>query len=202
MNRTRTGAFGARVSIAALGVAILTAVGGAGVAAADEDVDVNVEIEDTGQAGFLALSVASNATALTEQAPSGTDRVFTGSLPTVTVTDTRAGAEINPEAFWYVVGSVTDFVGTAAQPDIVSADTFGWAPEVLAGDPGLVAPGDEVAPGDGFGADDFELLTSTYSSAEGAPGSWTASADLTLKTPGTVAPGQYAATLTLSLFEG
>lgn len=202
MNKTKSAAFSARVGIAALGVAILTTVGGAGVAAnaAEEDVvDVNVEIEEAAGPGFLAMSVASNATALTEQAPSGTDRVFTGSLPTVTVTDTREDSEITPGAYWYVTGTMSDFVGDAGQPDIVSTDSFGWAPEILTGDPSEVAAGDPVAPGEGF--IDFELLASAWDSTAGAPGSWTASADMTLKTPGTVAPGQYAATLTLSLFE-
>ena len=45
-----------------------------------------------------------------------------------------------------------------------------------------------------------ELLAMAPSSQE-AIGSWDATADLLLKVPSDVAPGAYASTLTLSLFE-
>lgn len=205
MTKSIRSGLGARIGIAALGVGILTAVGsGAATAAVEDTIDVSVQIEPNAEPGALALTVAGDAAPLTEGEPIGTDRVFTGTLPTVTVTDTRLPETVDPAAFWYVVGSITDFAGDAGQPDIVSADTFGWQPALVDGGTGdgEVAPGDDVAPGEGFGAEDFELLSNVYNSADAAPGSYSANAGLILRTPGTVAPGSYSATLTLSLFEG
>ncbi|PVW03856.1 hypothetical protein DEA06_10795 [Microbacterium sp. Gd 4-13] len=205
MTSTRNG-LGARIGVAALGIGILTALGsGAAIAATEDSVDVSVEIEPNAEPGALALTVAGESAALTETDSIGTDRVFTGTLPTVTVTDTRLAEDVDPEAFWYVLGSITDFTGDADQPDILAADAFGWAPAITAGDPALVSEGDEVLPGAPFGSgfgDDQELLALADNAAAAAPGSYSANAELTLRTPGTVAPGSYAATITLSLFEG
>ena len=195
-----------RFGAAAVGVAILTCVGGASVASAVEDlqggddVDVSVEITELDEPGVLAMTVASDTTALLENGSTATQRRFTGTLPTVTVTDTREADEIPEGAFWYVLGSITDFTGDASQPDIVSAESFGWDPQLVAGDPGSVSEGDEVTPGEGF--DDAEMFAMAFDSSVIAPeGSWSANAGLTLKTSASVAPGSYAATLTLSLFE-
>lgn len=202
MKSIRSG-LGARVGVAALGVGILTVVG-SGVASADETIDVSVTIAPDASAGALALTVAGNATALTEGEPTETDRIFTGTLPTVTVTDTRpAGTITDPTVEWYVLGSITDFIGTAGQPNIVSADSFGWEPALLAGDDEVVDAGIPVEPGEGFRSDAPELLYYTDTpDGESGPGVWTANAELTLQTPSSVAPGSYAATMTLSLFEG
>ena len=53
------------------------------------------------------------------------------------------------------------------------------------------------------GLESQELLHMALDSAEAsaANGEWTATADLTLKTPLDVTPGTYGSTLTLSLFE-
>jgi hypothetical protein len=154
-----------RFGAAAVGVAILTCIGGASVASAldepygGDDVDVSVQITELDEPGVLAMTVAADTTALAENGSTATERRFTGTLPTVTVTDTR-GAD----------------------------------------DPGSVSEGDAVTPGEGFA--DAEMLAMAFDSATIAPeGSWSANAGLTLKTPATVAPGSYAATLTLSLFE-
>ncbi|MWC00075.1 hypothetical protein [Agromyces seonyuensis] len=192
----------ARVGIAALGVGILAAVG-TGAAVADENIDVSVEIEPGTDPGALSLTVANNSVALAEAAPTVTDRVFTGTLPTVTVTDTRpAGTITDPAVEWYVMGSITDFSGDAGQPVIRSSDSFGWAPSVLSGAAGVGA-GEVVEPGEGgFEADSHELLYETYTpGAPSQPGVWTANAELTLEAPLDVEPGRYGATLTLSLFE-
>jgi hypothetical protein len=199
-------AIGYRVSIAAAGALTLSVIGSSGLAAAlddpygDSDVAVSVEIPELEGPGALAMTVAGSSAALTESGSTATSRQFTGTLPTVTVTDTRDPADIPEGAFWYVIGSITDFTGDAGQPDIVSAESFGWAPALVAGDPGSVSAGDEVDPGEGFV--DSEILSVAYDSAEIAPeGSWSANAGLELRTGATVAPGQYSATLTLSLFE-
>ncbi|MDT0117017.1 hypothetical protein Q9R20_08425 [Microbacterium sp. PRF11] len=206
MSPTSRRGLSARIGVAALGVGILAAVGGGSAFAADEDtVDVQVEIAPAAEPGVLALTVADGATRLTESEPSGTDRTFAGSLPTVTVTDTRLAENVDPEAFWYVMGAITDFTGDDGQPPISSADSFGWYPDIVAGNPAggsqVVAPGDDVDPGTG-GFVDAELLASVDSAADAAGGAYSATAGLLLKTPATVAPGAYSATITLTLLEG
>ncbi|MET4582498.1 hypothetical protein ABIE21_002008 [Conyzicola nivalis] len=203
MNRR---AFAFRATTAFAGAVTLSVVGGSGIALAlddphgDKDVAVSVEIAELEGPGVLAMTVAGQSAALTESGSTATNRQFTGTLPTVTVTDTRTADEIPAGAYWYVLGSITDFSGTAGQPDIASADSFGWTPKLVAGDPGSVAAGDEVDPGEGF--TDSEMLAMAYDSGEIAPeGSWSANADLKLLTGAAVAPGKYSATLTLSLFE-
>lgn len=199
----------ARCSVAAAGAALLVGVAGAAIADeyGDEDVDVNVEITELVEPGVLAMSVDGSSATLAESGSTATVRQFTGSLPTVTVTDTRTAEEIPDGAFWYVLGSSTDFTGDAGQPAI-GAGHLGWAPALLdGGESGLVAAGDQVdtvldeGP-DAVGLVDQELLAMAFDSEAVAPeGQWTATADLFLRTDATVAPGNYTATLTLSLFE-
>ena len=196
----------ARIGIAALGVGALAVAGAGSAFAADEEtIDVQVEIAPDAEPGVLALTVASGSATLTEGEDAGTDRTFTGTLPTVTVTDTRLPENVADDAFWYVMGAISDFTGDAGQPDIVSADTFGWYPSILSGNPEgedqLVAPGDDVHPGTG-GFVDAELLSIADSADAAAGGAYSATADLLLRTPATVAPGTYGATITLTLLEG
>jgi hypothetical protein len=195
-----------RMSIAAVGALTLSVIGGSGIAAAlddpygAEEVAVSVDIAEAEGPGVLSMTVDGTTAALAETTGTPTTRQFTGTLPTVTVSDTRAAEDIPEGAFWYVLGSITDFSGDAGQPDIVSADSFGWAPVLTDGDPGSVSAGDEVEPGGGF--TDPEILSVAYDSAQVAPeGSWSANAGLTLKTAAGVVPGKYTAQLTLSLFE-
>ena len=201
-----------RVAAGAAGAVLLVGVAGAAFADDEDygsdDVDVNVQIQEYPEPGLLAMTVAGSATTLTETGTDPTVREFTGTLPTVTVTDTRVFPDrIDPSAFWYVLGTSSDFAGDAGQPDI-SAGHLGWAP-ALAGatDPGEVAAGDQVdtvmdTGPDAVGLVDQELLAIASSSADINPtGSWSVDAGLFLKTPITVAPGAYTATLTLSLFE-
>ncbi|ANJ28197.1 hypothetical protein [Agromyces aureus] len=211
MTNTRTAA---RIGAVCLGTVML--VGIAGVAAAEEQhddgaVDVQVQIVELTEPGVLAMTVANAATTLTENGSTATERQFTGQLPTVTVTDTRTADEIPAGAGWYVIGTSSDFIGDAGQPAI-GAGHLGWAPHLIdGGDAGLVAEGevvdtvmDEDDPGaeDPFGLVDQELLALVIDSAAIAPeGQWTANADLFLRTPVTVEPGNYVSTLTLSLFE-
>jgi hypothetical protein len=184
-------------------------VGVAGAAFADtqDDVDVNVDIAPIVEPGELALSVAPGDVSLVEEGSTADWRQFTGELPTVTVTDTRAEGEVPEGAYWYVVGTSSDFVGAAGQPTI-SAGHLGWTPKLVSeSESGLVAEGDPVdtvmdeGP-DAVGLVDQEFLVSTAdSAATRAEGSWSAAADLFLRTPVDVAPGSYSASLTLSLFE-
>lgn len=195
-----------RVGAGILGSTLLLSIAGAGIAAAlddpygDSDVDVDVEIADINQPGVLAMTVAGSSVTLTEDGSDALTRKFVGILPTVTVTDTRDASEIPAGAAWYVLGSISDFTGDDGQPDILSADTFGWTPHITDGDPGSVTEEMPIAPGEGF--TDEEILAVAWDSAGIAlEGSWSANADLALHTDANVAPGNYAATLTLSLFE-
>ncbi|MFF2387189.1 hypothetical protein [Agromyces sp. NPDC058104] len=200
----------------AVGAGTVLLLGVAGMAAAEEHpgdhhLDVNVEIEDSTGPGVLAMTVASTSMTLTEHGSTAVERQFTGTLPTVTVTDTRDPSEIAPGASWYVVGTSSDFTGEAGQPTI-GAGHLGWAPRLIdGGESGVVSEGDVVdtvmddddpdaeLP---FGLVDRELLAMGYDSAQVRPeGQWTATADLFLRTPANVAPGAYTSKLTLSLFE-
>jgi hypothetical protein len=172
-------------------------------------VEVTVDIPEIEEPGVLALTVAGDATTLRENGSGPLVRRFTGTLPTVTVTDTRTADEIPSGAAWAVLGSSSDFTGTAGQTPI-SAAHLGWRPRLLNGsDTGLVSEGEEVVtvldqptqPGNNVGLVDQELLVSTYDSAEVTGGAYTVNAGLTLRTPADVAAGSYRSTLTLSLFE-
>ncbi|MFJ6537996.1 hypothetical protein ACIQH5_17375 [Paenarthrobacter sp. NPDC091711] len=207
MNRHKFLARGAAISTA---TALLLGVAGMAIADqnhGDQDVDVNVGITEIVDGGVLAMSVAGTATALTEDGSTPTVRQFKGTLPTVTVTDTRSPDEVPAGAGWYVLGTSTDFVGGAGQPAI-GASHLGWAPKVIdGGASGQVAEGDQVdtvmdqGP-TAVGLVDQELLALALDSgAIASEGQWTANADLFMKTPATVAPGNYTAKLTLSLFE-
>ena len=173
----------------------------------DDQVDVTVEIAEIEEPGVLALSVAGTQAALTENGSDALVRQFTGTLPTVTVTDTRAPEDIPAGAGWYVLGIASDFTGTAGQPAI-GAEHLGWTPRLIdGGESGLVAEGDPVQTvlddgPDAVGLVDAELLAlAADSGAVASEGSWTVTADLALRTEATVEPGAYASTLTLSLFE-
>jgi hypothetical protein len=175
----------------------------------DADVQVTVDIDEITEPGVLALSIAGDAVALSETGSTLLVRQFVGTLPTVTVTDTRTAAEVPDGAAWAVLGSATDFVGGAGQAPI-TADHLGWKPRLLdGGDTGLVTEGEEVVtvldeetqPGNNVGLTDQELLVSTFDSETVAGDSYSVNADLNLRTPADVAAGEYRSTLTLSLFE-
>jgi hypothetical protein len=174
-----------------------------------EDLRVTVDIGEIQQPGVLALTVAGDAVVLREDGSTLLVRQFTGSLPTVTVTDTRTAQQIPAGAAWAVLGSSTDFTGTAGQAPI-GAGHLGWRPTLVdGGDSGQVAEGEEVVtvldpptqPGNNVGLVDQELLVSTYDSGSVRGDAYTVTADLFLRTPADVAAGSYGATLTLSLFE-
>ncbi|MBF4461198.1 MULTISPECIES: hypothetical protein [unclassified Rathayibacter] len=185
--------------------------GVAGTAMADtqygnDDVNVNVDIAPLTGTGALSMSVAGTSTTLTENGSTGVIRQFTGTLPTVTVTDTRDPADIPADAGWYVLGTASDF--TSADGKTIGAENLGWAPKLIdGGEQGLVAEGDVVDTAidggpNGVGLVGQELLAITNDSAGIATeGSWTANADLFLRTEPTVDAGAYSSTLTLSLFE-
>ncbi|UNK70328.1 hypothetical protein [Microbacterium sp. H1-D42] len=206
--------FTARLGAVGAGALLLAGVASAAVAEeghGNDDVSVNVEIADNGEPGVLAMTVAADSMTLTENGSTATERQFTGTLPTVTVTDTRSPGEIADGAYWYVLGTSSDFAGDAGQP-VIDAGHLGWAPNLIdGGASGLVSEGDvvdTVMDSDDpesalpFGLVDQELLAMAFDSGEVlTEGQWTADAELFLRTPADVAAGAYSATLTLSLFE-
>jgi hypothetical protein len=175
----------------------------------DEDVIVTAEVPDL---EGLFLTVEEGGAALTE---TGTNpavvREFTGTLPKVTVTDTRDPDDIPPGAYWYVVGQATDFAGDGAQSPIPKSQ-FGWTPGMFPGsDDGLgtvmegpaVGTSKDSTPDDGM--DGSELLYWVPGGSSDLrdldESVWSATADLVLKTDPGVATGTYTSTITLSLFE-
>jgi hypothetical protein len=174
-----------------------------------EDVRVTVDIGEIREPGVLAMTIAGNSVVLSEDGSTLLIRQFVGTLPTVTVTDTRTPEEVPAGAAWAVLGNATDFVGSAGQAPI-SAGHLGWRPNLIdGGDTGQVTEGEEVVtvvdqptqPGNNVGLVDQELLISTYDSAVVAGDSYTVNANLFLRTPVNVPPGSYTSTVTLSLFE-
>lgn len=196
-----------RIAAGAIGGVLL--VGAAGAALADDldndEITVNVEIAPLPPVGALTMSVAGDSVTLTEvDSGETTVRQFDGTLPTVTISDDRA--EVPDQVSWYVLGQVSAFVAPGV-PDI-DAGHLGWSPKLLTEDSEEnVLAGDEVltvldAPPNNVGLEGRELLALALDSGQARQtGVWTATADLTLKTPATVAPGNYGATLTLSLWE-
>jgi hypothetical protein len=173
------------------------------------DIEVTVDIEEIREPGVLAMSIAGDSVALSEDGSTLLIRKFVGTLPTVTVTDTRTAEEVPDGAAWAVLGSATEFVGSAGQPPI-GAGHLGWRPNLIdGGDTGLVTEGEEVVtvldeptqPGNNVGLVDQELLVSTFDSEAVAGDAYSVNADLYLHTAADVAAGSYTSTLTLSLFE-
>lgn len=204
----------ARCAAGILGGVLLAGVGSAAAFAAwpdEEDssgVDVKVDIAPVA-GGSLSLTVDGTESVLTETGSTATYRQFTGTLPNVTVTDTRT--DVPAGVYWYVTGQAGDFTGAAGQPSI-TPDHLGWTPALVTTGNGEVTAGDAVATSkddptppvpNNVGLVGQEMLQLALDSAEAkaAAGQWTAKADLVLKTDVNVAPGSYTSLLTLSLFE-
>jgi hypothetical protein len=153
-----------------------------------DGVDVDVDITPPAEPGSLSLSVAADAVDLAESGSTALQRRFTGGLPTVTVTDSRVGAQND----WYVLASASALTGPSAS---IGADHLGWTPRLITGT-GAVA-GDPVASSleGGAGLRDALLL-----GAAGGAGTWSADAELRLLAEPDVEAGSYRSTITLSLF--
>ncbi len=202
-----------RVTAGIVGVALLGGLAGISAASADdsfgdESVDVSVAITEKTGPGILALSVEADSTVLTEIGSTELIRQFTGTLPTVTVIDTRDTDEIPAGAAWYVLGSATDFTGSAGESPI-GPEFLGWAPQLIDVEPGSVSEGDptfsvvdtEQAPNN-VGLEGEELFAmASDSAAIVGEGEWSANANLNLRIPVTTDTGNYTSTITLSLFE-
>ncbi|MEO3814202.1 hypothetical protein ABGB17_34830 [Sphaerisporangium sp. B11E5] len=197
------------LAVSVLGLALL---GLSGTPAAadepDDGVDVSVNITPIVPPGELTMTVADNTgVSLQENGSTGTARQFVGTLPTVTVSDTRSPDAIPAGEYWAVVGQASQFVATGDASKTIGPEYLGWAPRLLTGSQtGAVAAGEPVSSviSDGTGAPNVglagqELLVSAANSADEI-GTWQVNADLALRTPADVASGEYHSTLTLSLF--
>lgn len=196
-----------RGGVIAFGAALLVSAGSAAMAAEGEldsvGVDVNVEIEELAGPGALALTVEGSQTTLTEGESTELERAFTGALPKVTVTDTRAAEDVPEGSFWYVLGSASDFQDSDTD-NRIEAKHLGWAPKLVEGEgegEAFVEVGGDVDPS-APGLVDQELLY-LADGAEGNAGGgvFSATADLSLVVPADAAAGTYTSTITLSLFE-
>lgn len=196
----------ARAAAGAAGGVLLLGVAGAALAAevGTDEVDVSVAIEEEEPVGALTMTVAADATTLTEvESTEEGVRQFDGTLPTVTVTDDRE--DVPADAYWYVVGQASDFVNE--EGGIITTEYLGWAPEILTENNGEVFPGDQVDTilDDGpnaVGLRGDDLLALNLASTDARPtGTWEANAKLFLKTPSDVAGGNYTSKITLTLWE-
>ncbi|MEU8271769.1 hypothetical protein AB0B89_32005 [Sphaerisporangium sp. NPDC049002] len=199
--------------ILAVSVLALAFAGVAGPAMADDPdtdgIDVSVTIEPLRVPGQVSMTVADNTgVTLTEHGSNAAARQFTGTLPTVTVTDTRLPDEIPAGSFWAVVGQSSQLTTTGTPAKTIGPEYLGWAPHLLTGSStGAVEAGEPVSSvvSDGTGAPAVglqgqELLISTANATEEI-GTHKVNADLALRTPVDVAAGEYHSTLTLSLFD-
>ncbi|WP_327045490.1 hypothetical protein OG320_27965 [Microbispora sp. NBC_01189] len=173
-----------------------------------DGIDVSVTITPTTTPGQVSMTVAdNNGVSLQENGSDAAARQFVGTLPTVTVTDTRQPAEIPAGDFWAVVGQASAFTATGSAAPPIGPQYLGWKPRLLSDTTtGAVSAGEPISSviSDGTGAPNVglegqELLVSTADSATEI-GTSKVNADLALRAPVDVAAGEYHSTLTLSLF--
>jgi len=159
-------------------------------------IPVRAEVHQ-GEQGVLALSVADDGSGVTlAQGANAGDRLrFSGSLPAVTVTDSRPVTQAGASG-WAVAGLAYAFTSGSRTLD---ADLLGWRPFVTEPRPGVQAGAPRAtALGGGQGL----LVPGRLASAtpKGRFGSTTMGADLFLEVPVDTPPGTYEGVLTLSLF--
>ncbi|MFJ2034107.1 hypothetical protein [Streptosporangium sp. NPDC087985] len=197
------------LAVSVLGLALAGVAGPAGAAGDPGDgIDVSVTIEPTTIPGQVSMTVADNSgVSLQENGSDAAARQFTGTTPTVTVSDTRSPEEIPDGEFWAVVGQAGQFTATGDPAKTIGPEYLGWTPRLLTdSSTGAVEAGEPVSSviSDGtdapaVGLQGQEMLVSTANSA-GEIGTWEVNADLALRTAVDVAAGEYHSTLTLSLF--
>jgi hypothetical protein len=162
--------------------------GGPGGGGADQELSAQVL-----QSGPLTLTSAGTSVTLSAAHPGG---VATGALHPVTVSDLRGS-----NAGWHLVGQVETF--TSPLGGTIAADNLGWTPSAapvddgLVGAAGVVTPGGRATPGDGTGLGSARTLCG--SAAGASAGTFRCDAALDLGLPAATAPGDYTATLTLTL---
>jgi hypothetical protein len=137
--------------------------------------------------GALTISVLDDEVVLPspELSPDAMSLVTSGALNPVTVADLRTA-----DPGWSVTGTITDFSGAAGT---FEGGLLTWTPEVLSTGAGqTVTAGEEAA-----GLEAGKVLGSAL--ADQGRGTAELGADLSLTLPTTVDPGEYTATLTLTV---
>lgn len=138
--------------------------------------------------GGLTISQENGGIKLSDVTLNGTQQNMTGALNTVTVKDYRGGA-----TGWTLTGAVTDF--TNGSGGTITADKFSWTPKIT---PGEGSPSQAVAGSAGpIGTTGATLASAPNAAVTG--GTFAADAGLSLAVPAYQAPGNYSATLTLSI---
>ena len=149
-------------------------------------IPVMVTIPNTG-----ALTVTVSTTAIQLSTPTGTPLTSTGTLNTVSVSDTR---NTLPAPGWSVSGQDTDFAGPSGSTAI-PGDELGWTPTGTVS--GGATLGSAVAPGASPGLADAAQTLASAAPGNGA-GSDTLSANLLLDIPAGQGAGTYTSTLTIT----
>lgn len=164
---------------------------------ADEgSVDVTATVPRPEQTdGVLALSVADPGLALGEPANAGDRLRFAGTLPTVTVTDSRSDAQAGGGG-WTVSGRGKDLV---AGSTTLTAENLGWTPALL-GDRACVTAGSPVATRLAGGTGLASPATLATATSHGRTGSTEITAGVLLEVPVDAPAGSYAGAITLTLF--
>ncbi|MBY8871935.1 Ig-like domain repeat protein [Micromonospora sp. PLK6-60] len=151
------------------------------ITAAQGAITAPVEIIADVEAGAFSLAVASPTATLTGGTVGGT---ATGALPTATVTDLR-GTNVG----WDLTGQLEDFTLGA---DTIASSKLSWNPSAAktSGSGAVTA---------GAAADLGDTRTLCSAAPNASAGTFTCGAGLRLSIPDDVAPGEYSATLTLTL---
>jgi hypothetical protein len=148
-----------------------------GPGADQELVTITANVEQ----GAFTIDVASNATSLAGGSVGG---AATGSLPQATVTDLR-GTNVG----WNVTGDLTDF---ANGPSIITNNNLSWTPSAAK----VSGSGSVTA---GSSADLGATRTLCSAASPSSAGVFHCDAGLDLSIPDNASPGEYTATLTLTL---
>lgn len=165
-------------------------------APADKD-GIPIEAEITDQPGALTLTVGDygDAVQLGNETTTG-DRIgFTGSLPGITITDSRNATQAAGGG-WSATGQSTPFTSGTTR---YGGEHLGWTPRLTTPKNG-VTPGNAVATAlsDGPGLATPSALATA--SNEARRGDTTVTADLQLELPVDATAGKYTGALTVSLF--
>lgn len=164
----------------------------------DGDIDIEVEVPEQpggpgepgepGEPGALEWSIAGDASVNLGQATTLSDGRFfaEGTLPIVTVTDTREGAPA-----WELTGLATDFTAGSAG---FGAEYLGWSPQVLTNQ-AAAYPGSSTSGTGGLAS--AARLAVGLQGHDAGPATVTALLDLVA--PARTEPGSYTSTITLTM---
>ncbi|WP_069387675.1 alkaline phosphatase [Cellulosimicrobium cellulans] len=165
---------------------------------AENGIPLRASVPQAGEEqGSLTMTVADagEGVALEGGANVGDRLRFNGTLPTVSVSDSRSNAQAG-QGGWAVAGQAGDLVSGES---VLRADRLGWTPGVLTDKPG-VTPGAPVATSLAGGEGLATPATLATATSEGRLGTTELTADLALEVPVDTRAGEYEGSLTVSLF--